>query len=100
MNNYMGNALPYDHTMVKKPVIICKNVWIVLNVTIVPGAIIGEGAVIGAGSVISSKIPPLAIVGGNPTRIIKYRDRDHYMNLEKMKSYGGVNGKLFGEMIR
>ena len=55
-----------------------------INVIIVPGAIIGESAVIGAGSVISSKIPPLAIVGVAPTRIIKYLNRDHYMNLEKM----------------
>ena len=34
---------------------------------------IGKGAVIAAGSVVTKDIPPYAIVGGNPARVIKYR---------------------------
>ena len=35
--------------------------------------IIGDGAVIAADSVVVKNVPPYAIVGGNPARIIKYR---------------------------
>ena len=35
--------------------------------------IIGDGAVIAADSVVVKSVPPYAIVGGNPARIIKYR---------------------------
>lgn len=35
--------------------------------------IIGDGAVIASDSVVVSDVPPFAIVGGNPAKIIKYR---------------------------
>jgi maltose O-acetyltransferase len=94
-HNYKGSALPYDTTLVNKPVTIGKNVWIGANVTIVPGTTIGDGAIIGAGSVVSGNIPMLAIVASQPPRVIKYRDQKHYDALEKGKHYGGVNGKLY-----
>jgi len=96
-HNYMGNALPYDHTFIRKPVVIGKNVWIGVNVVIVPGVTIGEGAIIGAGATVSRDVPPLAIVGAQPIRIIKYRDREHYTDLEKQRRYGGVSGYLYRE---
>ena len=95
-HNYKGDALPYDSTILKKPVVIENNVWIGVNVTIIPGVTIGEGSIIGAGTVISRDVPSLAIVGSAPLRIIKYRDENQYMNLLAMKKYGGVNGTLYG----
>jgi len=94
-HNYMGEALPYDETMIKKPVVIGDNVWIGINVTIVPGVTIGEGAIVGAGSVVAKDVPPLAIVGGSPARVLKYRDKEHYERLLQEKKFGGVNGKLY-----
>ena len=35
--------------------------------------VIGDGAVIASDSVVVKKVPPYAIVGGNPAKIIKYR---------------------------
>ena len=35
--------------------------------------VIGDGAVIAADSVVVKDVPPFAIVGGNPAKIIKYR---------------------------
>ena len=85
-HNYDGNglqSLPYDRRFILKPVFIGDNVWIGSRVTIIPGVTIGEGAVVGAGAVVTHDVPPLAVVGGNPARIIKYRSRDVY---EKLKS--------------
>lgn len=94
-HNYAGDAIPYDNSVVKKPVTIHKNVWIGVNVTIVPGVTIGEGAIVGAGSVVSKDVPALAIVGSTPLRIIKYRAEEHYRQLDRAHMYGGVNGSLY-----
>lgn len=55
-----------------KAINILDKVWIGFNSIILKGVTIGEGAVVGAGSVVTSDIPPYAVVGGNPARIIKY----------------------------
>ena len=56
-----------------KKVIIEDDVWIGARALILPGVTIGIGAVVGAGSVITKDVPPYAVVGGNPAKIIKYR---------------------------
>lgn len=53
--------------------VIGNDVWIGLNSIIMRGVTIGDGAVIAAGSVVTKDIPPYAIVGGVPAKIIKYR---------------------------
>ena len=58
---------------VKRQVTIGNDVWIGDKVTILGGVHVGNGAVIGAGSVVTKDIPPYAIVGGNPARLIRYR---------------------------
>ncbi len=54
-----------------KPVKIEDNVWIGSNCLILKGITIGKGAVIAAGSVVTKDVPPGALAGGNPARIIK-----------------------------
>lgn len=54
-----------------------NDVWIGCNVTIRRKVRIGNGAVIGANSYINKDIPPFAVVGGVPMRIIKYRFDNH-----------------------
>lgn len=55
----------------KGPVVIGKNVWIGDKATILSGVTIGEGAVIAANSSVTKDVPPYAIVGGQPAKIIK-----------------------------
>lgn len=75
-------AVPYDSEFELKPVIIGENVWVGSHVLITPGVEIGEGAVIGMGSVVTKNVPAGAVVGGNPAKVIKYRDMERYENLK------------------
>lgn len=58
------------------PVHIGNDVWIGLSAIIHSGITIGNGAIIGAGSVVTKDVPPYAIVGGTPAKIIRYRFDD------------------------
>lgn len=81
-HDYQSNALPYEHNVyIHKPVAIGRNVWIGANVLIIPGVVIGDGAIIAAGTVVTTNVEPLAIVGGQPHRVLKYRDKEHYERL-------------------
>lgn len=57
----------------KGPIIVNDDVWIGDRALILSGVEIGQGAIIAAGSVVVKDVPPYAIVGGNPAKIIKYR---------------------------
>lgn len=53
-------------------IIVEEDVGIGANVTLLSGTHIGRGATIGAGSVCSAKIPPYAIVTGNPAQVVSF----------------------------
>lgn len=49
------------------------DVWIGANTTILKGVTIGRGAVVAAGALVVKDVPPYAIVGGVPSKLLKYR---------------------------
>lgn len=49
------------------------DVWIGERAVILSGVTIGQGAVIAAGAVVTKDVPPYAIVGGVPAKLIRYR---------------------------
>jgi len=53
--------------------IIGNDVWIAEDVRIVEGVRIGNGAVVATGAVVTKDVPPYAIVGGVPAKVIRYR---------------------------
>ena len=59
----------------EKPVIIGDDVWIGGRVIILPGVKVGSHSIIGAGAVVTKDVPDYAIVGGNPAKVIKYRNQ-------------------------
>lgn len=65
------------------PLTIHDNVWIGARAIIMPGVReIGRGAIISADSYVNSKIPPYAIVMGNPAKIIGFR-----MSIDEIVEY-------------
>ena len=57
----------------KGDIIVDDDVWIGYGATIMSGVHIGQGAVIAAGAVVTKDVPPYAIVGGVPAKVIKSR---------------------------
>lgn len=56
------------------------DVWIGCNTTILSGVHICQGAVIAAGAVVTTNVPPYAVVGGVPAKILKYRYTPEIIN--------------------
>lgn len=68
------------------PVEIGNDVWIGAGSTIVDGVKVGDGAIIAAGSVVVKDVPPYAVVGGVPAKLIRYRfDEDSIKKLLLLK---------------
>lgn len=70
----------------KFTVMIGNDVWIGSGVKIMEGITIGDGAVVAAGAIVTKDVPPYAIVGGVPAKVIKYRfDEDTIKKLLDLK---------------
>lgn len=79
--------LPYDSVKVVGDVTIGDCVWIGDRALVLSGVNIEEGAIVAAGAVVTKDVLPLTIVGGNPAKEIRSRDRDHYQLLRKQDLY-------------
>lgn len=62
-----------EQPCVARPIHIGSDVWCGAGAVILPGVTIGDGAVIGSQAVVTRDVPPLAVVAGNPARVLRMR---------------------------
>lgn len=79
--------LPFGPELDLRPVKIEDHVWIGAGVIILPGVTVHEGAIVGAGSVVTQDVERCAIVGGNPARVLKWRDTAEFDRLREQNRF-------------
>ena len=73
-HRYGGDVPTAKNGFETSPIVIGNNVWIGAKATITRGVTIGDNAVIAAGAVVINDVPPNAIAGGVPAKILKMID--------------------------
>ncbi len=69
-HDYTDATMP----LLRRDIVIGKNVWICAGAFIGPGITIGDGAVIGARAVVMKDVKAWTVVSGNPAQFIKNRE--------------------------
>lgn len=86
-------------TFSKGDITIEDDVWIGFGAIIMSGVTIGKGAVVAAGSVVTKDIPPYAIVGGVPAKVIKYRFREEIIEKLMEFNFSSLNVQMIKKGI-
>lgn len=95
----------YADSVNKYPVVIGNDCWIGGGASIIEGVTIGDGAVVLANATVTKDVPPYAIVGGVPARVIGYRYPEEIINKllalkwwDKDEEWIMKNAELFSDL--
>lgn len=83
----------------KGDTVIGNDVWIGRESVILPGVKIGDGAIVAACSVVSGDIPPYAVFGGNPARLVKMRFDQELIGLLLRFRWWDLDGEELAELL-
>ena len=76
----------YSYCGRERSAIIGNDVWVGYGAKIYQGVTIHDGAIVAAGAVVTKDVPPYAIVGGIPAKVIRFRfNKDEITSLETLK---------------
>lgn len=106
---FVKKAVFKEHRYVDKEnkyvVEIGNDVWIGNNVMIMDGITISHGAIVAAGAVVTKNVPPYAVVGGVPAKLMKYRVTEDQIDFllklnwwDKEVSWLKKNAHLFADV--
>ncbi|MBF0211932.1 MAG: CatB-related O-acetyltransferase [Magnetococcales bacterium] len=83
-----------------QPIVIGHDVWLGARVLVMDGVTIGDGAIVAAGAVVTRNVPPYAIVGGVPAKIIRYRFPEETINDLLERKWWNLPPELLAEHFR
>lgn len=90
-----------QQAMNEADVIIGRDVWVGAKCMILPGTVVGDGAIIGAASVVRGKIPAMAIIAGNPAKIVgRRKDGSNTATAEPLRLTETANSAVLALMQR
>ncbi len=94
------SCVQWDSTQRKAPrkafIILQNDVWVGHGATIMAGTTLHNGCVVAACAVVTKDVPPYAIVGGNPAKILRYRfDEETIGGLQKIAWWDWDEKKLY-----
>ncbi len=80
-----------NESVTRGPIVLQDDVWLGFRVTVLSGVTVGKGAVVAAGAVVTKDVPPYAIVGGVPAKVIKYRFPEAVREQIQALDFGGID---------
>ena len=83
----------------KGDIIVDDDVWIGYGSTIMSGVHIGQGAIVAAGAVVTKDVPPYAVVGGIPAKVIKYRFKQQLIEELLKVDYSALTDKMIADHV-
>lgn len=92
-------GLTENESVTRGPIVLEDDVWLGFRSMVMSGVTIGKGAVVAAGAVVTKDVPPYAIVGGVPAKVIKYRFSDAVIAEAKKLNFGALTAKHVGDRI-
>lgn len=70
---FLEDVICPERTQRKGSIILQNDVWVGHGATIMAGVTLRNGCIVAAEAVVTKDVPPYAIVGGNPAKVLRYR---------------------------